>query len=214
MLRKHVFSTVVYYDCLDFCPTAFEVWKHLLVLEDDGAKPVSLSAVTNALRDLVTERRVVVLRGMYLLPGREEFVPMRIREEKISVGKLKRAQRLIRMLQWVPFVRMIGIAGSLAMKKSEPKSDWDFFVILRSGHIWLGRTFLTGILQLLGKRRHGQYVENRACLNYYLTEEALEISGKDAFAAHEYRFIVPIFDRDVFRRFELAGAPWRRSNKG
>lgn len=205
MLKKCVFNTLVYYDCFDYPLSLFEIWKHLLLDDEEGADfRHDLFSVATVVDGLVREGKVVCQRGMYVLAGRETLVPQRLREEKISVQKLRRARRLIAWLRFVPFVRMIGITGSLAMKKSEPQSDWDFFVVLSAGHMWLGRTWLTSFLHLLGKRRHGRWIENRACLNYYLSDRHLEISSKDLFSAHEYRFLIPVFDSGVFRRFEIA----------
>lgn len=205
MLQKHLLSTIVYYDCLDYPLTSFEAWQHLLVLDAATLfEPVSLQAVRRGLQDLVALGTLESQNGMYVLSGRTDLVLERIQGEKISVMKLRRAKRLIRWLTWIPFVRMIGIAGSLAMKKSDPESDWDFFVVLKSGRLWIGRTLLTGVLHLLGKRRHGAKIQDRACLNYYLSDELLAIHPQDVYAANEYRFLLPILDRGIARKFILA----------
>lgn len=211
MLGKHIFATLVYYDVMDYPLTSFEVWKHLLVLEDEKTQRLpSLAEVVKMLRELVQKKRLILFRGLYALAGREDLIQGRIQGEKSSVQKLKRTYRLITLLQWVPYLRMIAITGSLSMKKAEEGSDWDFFVVFEKGKIWLGRTFLTGVLHLLGKRRHGKYRENRACLNYFITNEDLSITPKDIFAAHEYRFLLPIFDRNTFRSFEFSNIWMKR----
>lgn len=205
MLQKHLLSTVAYYDCLDYPLTDFEAWQHLLVLDADIIfDSVSLKMVRRGLAELVTTGKLEMTNGMYTLSGRGGLVAERIQGEKISVSKLKRVRRLIGLLVGMPFVRMIGIAGSLAMKKSDFQSDWDFFVILRAGRLWIGRTFLTGILHLLGKRRYGTKIRDRACLNYYLSDEHLAVHPQDVYAANEYRFLLPILDRGVARSFVLA----------
>jgi hypothetical protein len=74
---------------------------------------------------------------------------------------------------------------------------------LRSGKIWIGRTILTGFLHLIGKRRHDDKIRDRACLNYFVTDDNLEIGTKDLFSAHEYRFFIPLLDFRLFQIFEL-----------
>ncbi len=205
MLQKHLLSTVAYYDCLEYPLTAFEAWQHLLVLDlyaPSGA--VSLGTVWRNLTELVMLQKLECINGMYVLLGRSHLVSQRIQEEKISVLKLKRVRRLIRWLAWIPFIRMIGIAGSLSMKKSDVLSDWDFFVILRAGRLWIGRTLLTGVLHLFGKRRYGSKIQDRACLNYYLSDGHLAVHPQDIYAANEYRFLLPILDRGMARSFGLA----------
>jgi hypothetical protein len=147
--------------------------------------------------------RIAEKNGFYFLLGREALVERRIQSEKLSVEKLKGMRRLARILQYVPYVRMIGATGSLAMKHGARGSDWDMFVVLRSRRIWMGRTVLTSFLHLIGKRRHGRQVNNRACLNYFVTEDNLEIATKDLYSAHEYRFLIPLFSFSLFQIFEL-----------
>lgn len=205
-LSKNLLATIAYYDALDYPLTAFEAWTHRIRM-DDGTETdesdVGLCDVIAALSGEGLSGHVVSCDGFYPLLGRERLVRSRIRSEKISSTKLKRVRALARILSFVPFIRMVGVTGSLAMKNGDKESDWDLFVVLRAGRIWLGRTFLTGFLHMIGKRRHGAYHRDRACLNYYVSEDALEISTKDLFSAHEYRFLIPIIGGEIFRRFEF-----------
>ncbi len=205
-LSKNLLATIAYYDALDYPLTAFEAWTHCIRM-DDGAQTeernTRLGDVVAALSGEGCSGHVVPCDGFYPLLGRESLVRSRIRAEKISSAKLKRVRMLARLLPFVPFVRMVGVTGSLAMKAGDRESDWDLFVVLRAGRIWIGRTLLTGFLHVIGKRRHGKYHRDRACLNYYVSDDALEISTKDLFSAHEYRFLIPIVGEEMFRRFEL-----------
>ncbi len=214
-LRKNILATVTYYDVLDFPLTAFEVWKHL-VTHDEGQEvppePVTFREVREFLIFGSLTDKVLECDGFYFLVGREALVSERIRSEKLSVSKLKRMKKLARLLVHVPYVRMIGATGSLSMKHGSRGSDWDMFVVLRSGKIWIGRTLLTLFLHVIGKRRHGKKISNRACLNYFVTDDNLEIATKDLFSANEYRFLIPLFSFDVFRRFEAKNT-WIRKYK-
>lgn len=204
MLRKAVLATVAYYDALDYPLTEFEVWKHLIVDETDGVlSPPMLGQIATAIDGLVRDRVVNRQDGFIGLFGREALIKERIQSEKYSVGKIKRVARLSRWIAWVPFIRMIALTGSLSMKHGDRDSDWDLFIVLSKGAIWRGRALLSLVLQLLGKRRHGQYIENRACLNHFVTDGSLEIAMQDYFSASEYRFMYTLLGRDTERRFEL-----------
>lgn len=204
MLRKAVLATVAYYDALEYPLTEFEVWKHLIADKRDGVSDVpTLGQIAAAIDGLVGGGAILRVRGFVVLPGRQSLIPERIRSEKYSVGKIKRAARLIRGIAWVPFVRMIALTGSLSMKRGDNDSDWDLFVVLSRGAIWRGRTLLSLVLQLIGKRRHGRHIENRACLNHFVTDGSLEIAMQDYFSASEYRFMYTFLGRDTERRFEL-----------
>jgi hypothetical protein len=204
MLRKAVLATVAYYDALEYPLTEFEVWKHLIADKGDGALDApTLGQVAAAIDGSVENGATLRVQGFIVLPGRQLLVPERIRSEKYSVGKIKRAARLIRGLAWVPFIRMIALTGSLSMKRGDHDSDWDLFVVLSRGAIWRGRTLLSLVLQVIGKRRHGRHIENRACLNHFVTDGSLEIAMQDYFSASEYRFMYTFLGRDTERRFEL-----------
>ena len=198
-------ATIVYYDALDYPMTAFEVWKHLIATHDEvSSEAPTLGQVSGVLDGLVALGAITRLSGFLILPQRELLVSARIRSEKYAVPKIRRAAALAWKLAWVPFVRMIALTGSLSMKRGDHESDWDFFVVLSGGAIWRGRTALSLVLQLFGKRRHGRYVENRACLNYFITDASLEIAMQDYFSASEYRFMYTLVGRDTERHFELA----------
>ncbi len=204
MLRKAVLATVAYYDALEYPLTEFEVWKHLIADKSDGVSNVpTLGQIAAAIDGLVGSGAILRVRGFVVLPGRQSLVPERIRGEKYSVGKIKRAARLIRGIAWVPFIRMIALTGSLSMKRGDHDSDWDLLVVLSRGAIWRGRMLLSLVLQLIGKRRHGRHIENRACLNHFVTDGSLEIAMQDYFSASEYRFMYTFLGRDTERRFEL-----------
>lgn len=213
-LGKNILATVAYYDAMDFPLTAFEIWKHLIAHDRDVKEDQScrLGEVIAALQADRRPERVAERSGFYCLAGREELIVERIRTEKISAGKLRRLSRLSQFIACVPFVHMFGAAGSLSMKHAGRGSDWDVFVVLRSGRIWIGRTLLTGFLHLIGKRRHGDKVNDRVCLNYFVTDDNLKIGMKDLFSAHEYRFLVPLYNFRLFQVFELKNS-WIKEYK-
>lgn len=204
MLRKAVLTTLAYYDALEYPLTEFEVWKHLIADKGDGISDTpALGQVAAAIDGLVESGAIWRTNGFIVLPGRQILVAERIRSEKYSVGKIKRAARLVRGIAWVPFIRMIALTGSLSMKRADHDSDWDLFVVLSRGTIWRGRTLLSLVLQFIGKRRHGRHIENRACLNHFVTDGSLEIVMQDYFSASEYRFMYTFLGRDTERHFEL-----------
>ncbi|NTW46319.1 MAG: hypothetical protein HGB18_04705 [Candidatus Moranbacteria bacterium] len=201
-LSGNILATLAYHDSLDRALTSFEVWKYLIDDSGEGERS-SLGETVTALSGRDLAGRIAEVDGFYTLCGREELALRRIRSEKTATAKLHRIRRLAKALRIVPFVRMIGVTGSLAMRRGDAESDWDLFVVIRTGRIFSGRTCLTGFLQAIGKRRHGARSKDRACLNYFVTEDGLEIPTEDLFSANEYSFLIPLFGRETFRRFEL-----------
>ena len=216
-LEKNIFSTVCYYDTLNYPLTIFEIWKNLLnlgkegeSLETAGCRMSEVLKVLNGdgLKDFIESKN-----GFYFLKGREGLVGQRIARNKISVLKLKRMRRVVSFLRVAPFVRMILVTGRLAMKNARPHSDWDVLVVLKAGRIWIGRTAITFLTHILGKRRHHKKIKDRICLNYFITTDSLEIRNKDLFSANEYFFTFPLFEtKNYFQKFRLRNL-WIRKYK-
>jgi len=204
MLTKYILTTIVYYDVMDYPMTAFEIWKYLTRVsgEDENIEKFSLADVVKGLEDEKLRRFIEEYRGFYFLQGRKNLVFQRSERNKISVRKIKIVKRVVFWLRFVPFVRGVAIAGRLAMKNAEEKSDLDLLIVLKKHRIFTGRLLVTLLVQLLGKRRHDQKVRDRICLNHFVTTK-YSILSKDLFSAHEYSFLMPIFGLKKFRKFQV-----------
>lgn len=206
-LEKNILATIIYYDGLNYPLTSFELWKYLIRTDyyshTAEVATVTFAQVLTQLQDNKLTKYVEHLNGFYFLKGRSELVSRRIANNKISAEKIKKLERIVWWLRLVPFVRMIGITGGLAMKNAHYLSDLDLFVVLKYGKIWTGRTLVTGALQLFGKRRHGKKIADRVCLNFFVTEQSLEVITKDLFSASEYMFLFPLFGSETYHRFQI-----------
>lgn len=203
-LRKNILATLTYYDVLQYPLTSFEVRKYLMNYHNQGAgEKVSLEKVRLKLQELQQEGKIQNRNGFWFFPGKEADIEERIVREKISTAKLKRMRKLVRCLRYIPFVRMISATGSLSLRHGTRGSDWDMLIVIEERALFTGRMILTAFLHLIGKRRHGKKIVDRACLNYYTGSESLEVRLRDWYASHEYQVIVPLFQtfaQDVFYR--------------
>lgn len=212
---KDILATVVYYDVMDFPLTSFEIWKYCIRADyhcETTYPAATLAMVVEALDGEPLKKFIARQNGFYFLKGRETLVQSRIFREKIATAKLKRLRKITWWLRFVPYVRMVGVTGRLAMKNGTARSDLDLLVVLKAGKIWTGRTLITIFLHALGLRRHGAKIANRVCLNYFITDESLEIATKDLFSANEYTFLYPLFGYKIFTQFQLRNA-WLRNIK-
>lgn len=219
-IRNNIVATIAYYDVFEYPLSAFEVWKYLLdaeYFEDKCDVSVTLEEIVAELERLtrksIGRKGAEEYRGFYYLPGRKKLVTERIRRNKLAVFKMKHLRSVVKLLRFIPYVRMVGVTGRLAMKNVWLGSDWDVLIVFKKGKIWTGRTLVTLVTQLLGKRRHRTKIRDRVCLNYFLASDALEIKTKDLFSANEYFFIFPLLDvGNTFHRFQLKNG-WIRKFK-
>ena len=203
-LSKKILSTVIYYDILDYPLTAFEVWKYLSAdgENENQTELITLGQVTRELDGKELKEKIESLHGFYFLRGKGELVITRLEKNKISEQKFKIIKRVVFWLRFVPYIRLIAVTGTVAMKNGGKKSDLDLLIVLKHGRIFLGRTLVTGLVHLMGKRRYGKKIANRICLNCFLTERSLVSRLQDVFSASEYFFAVPIFGQKYFTEFQ------------
>lgn len=206
-LNKNILATIIYYDGLDYPLTAFEIWKYLIRTDyfdpNEIAIEVPFTEITKSLDSQELTAYIRQLNGFYFLKDRQYLVNKRIAGGKISAGKLKRLRKIVWILRLIPFVRMVAITGRLAMKNAGVRSDWDLLIATRKGKIWTGRTLVTLAMHVLGKRRHADKITDRVCLNFFVTDESLEISTKDLYSANEYMFMYPLLGWETYLRFQI-----------
>ena len=203
MLGKNILSTIAYYDVMDYPLTLFEVWKHLICFNQNQAKKFSLEEVQENIEENENLKNFVEnYQGYYFLKGRKNLVSQRIERNKISENKQEKIRKICRWLRVTPYVRMIAATGRVAMKNADRSSDLDLLVVLKSGHIFTGRLFFTLLTHLLGKRRYGEKIKDRICLNYFISDQSLKIAFQDVFSASEYSMAIPLFGFSQFQEFQ------------
>lgn len=200
-LSKHILATIAYYDVMDYPMTSFEVWKYLTIISGEGEKSYSLHDVIHELESEKLMRFIKEENGFYMLKDRIALADQRIYRNKISEKKFKRLLGMVSFLRFLPYIKMIGVTGRMAMKNAQEKSDLDLLIIFKQGKMWTGRALVTFCMQILGKRRYGKKIKDRICLNHFIAEES-SISIRDIFSTNEYVFLLPIYGFSNFIKFQ------------
>lgn len=110
---------------------------------------------------------------------------------------LKTAYRISSFLFQFPYVRGIGISGSLSKNVADENADIDFFVITKSNRLWIART----LMHIFKKFTFLVRKEHWFCMNYYIDEDALQISDKNIYTAIEVVTLVPVCGNGVLKSF-------------
>lgn len=137
--------------------------------------------------------------GFYFIKGEEKQVGERLKREEFSKKKIKIAKKNSEVLKFLPFIKFIGITGSLAMENADFDSDIDLLIITRKRTLWTTRLLVLLFLKfrkISVRRFFDKKVKDKLCLNMWLDEEDLEWRGRNLFSAHEIAQIVPIFNRE------------------
>jgi len=138
-------------------------------------------------------------------------------------AKLEIAKKAARTISRVPFVKMVGVTGSLAMNSAQDWADIDLMLIVKKDTLWISRPLVYLVLMLAGlKTRQPESKEEKdlLCLNVWVDEGSLSVSHKrrDAYTAHEVLAVIPVFDQGgVFDNWlsanSWAGSYWPKAQK-
>ena len=183
-LSNAILKAVAYSDIFDHPLSAPDIHRYLVAFR------LSFEELESALND---ERSIVRIGGLFILPGREEILPIRRQRENRSKKLMPQALQIGRILGALPFIRMVALTGSLAVMNVSKSDDFDFMLVTVPGRVWTARAFallLNRIAKLFG---------HTICPNLIVSESALEWPLQDLYSARELCQMVPITGMDVYR---------------
>jgi hypothetical protein len=218
-LEHSIFNTLRYFDIFDLPLTVVQIWRSLIVDVQprgqrwQGQAMPSLKSVRTILEESSWLRERTASRwGYYFLKGKAQLVEARLQRQVLAAHKWKIAQRVARLLAFVPFVRMIGVTGSLALSHTRPESDLDLFLVVRKGRIWTVRLLAIAITQLLGRRRKhwDRQAPDKACLNHYIAEDSLLMvpAVRSLYTAVLYAHLIPLMGFTVYEQWRDINMVW------
>ncbi|MBI5037657.1 MAG: hypothetical protein HZC01_03065 [Candidatus Kerfeldbacteria bacterium] len=204
-LEKSILETIAYFDVFDYPLAPFEVWQWLYRSDTAAPGTVSLGEIVKQLEALKTNGRIAEQWGFYALPGRAEIVETRMDRYRLAERKYFRVQRLVRLLRFVPFVRMIGVCNTLAYSNSRREADIDLFVITSPGRIWQARFWLAGFLKFFRLRPSQVHTTDTLCASFYTDRQHLNLESlalpEDIYLAYWIAQVTPIYDEGVYTHF-------------
>lgn len=195
--KKNIIKTLCYFDIFDYPLRLFEINRYLVGIKLSRQELIEEIRNTSVIDEL---------NGYYFLLGREKNVTRRIDREKISETKLKKAKSITRILSKIPFIKLIGISGSLSMKNSNYNDDIDMFFITRKNTLWIGRLLVLMVLIISRQKRNkGQKTgKDKICPNMFLSENELttEHYRRNLYMAHEISQLRVLYNKDgIYDKF-------------
>ncbi|MBI2022238.1 hypothetical protein HYS97_00075 [Candidatus Daviesbacteria bacterium] len=199
-IEKAILQTLIYADIFDFPLKAWEIHKWLI------GKKASLRQIEKALRRQSLEFKVKIQKGYYFLKGRENLVSKRLKRKRQSQIYFNQAKLISQTFKLIPWVKLVGISGSLAMENSTKKDDIDLFIITQKNRLFLSRLLLLGLTEITGKRRKKNEKPNKTsgkiCINTLLEEENLGQKNKNIYLAHEILQMKVLWQKDrIYQKF-------------
>lgn len=195
LLEKSILETVAFFDIFDYPLTSFEIWQYAPV-------SATLLDVRNTLEQNVL--KLESRNGFFFLPGREHILHSRSRRYNIADQKIKKARRRLRLLQWLPGIRLVCLANSIGSHNFRPGGDTDLFIITKNGRLWLVKCLATIITAMLGWRPTATKSADQLCLSFLIDESALDLSHfsqADVYFPYWLAGLTPLYgDPKVYNR--------------
>ncbi|MFA4818723.1 MAG: hypothetical protein WC621_02690 [Patescibacteria group bacterium] len=173
-LELAIINTLTWFDMFKYPLTGWECWYYLWD-ENKGLKRVTPAEVLAALSKLARTGRVTGNFGYWQLAASPNYLPGRLEKLRWAIKKRQRAYRAARLLKHLPYVRLVAVVNTVALDAPLANSDIDFFIIARRRHIFTVRFLVTALIHILRWRRHDNYINNRICLSFYLSDDALNM---------------------------------------
>jgi hypothetical protein len=189
-MRPSILKVLAYFDLFSYPVTSAEI---LLFLD----KEVAPADLTRQLEELIREGLLFQDGEFFSLRNDPALATRRKRGNHHADELLKIAGRISRRLYRFPYVRGIGISGSLSKHFADEHADIDYFIITSRNRLWIARTLMHFFKKFT-------YLTNRQhwyCMNYYVDEDALEIKEKNIFTATEMITLLPASGNGGLVRF-------------
>jgi hypothetical protein len=160
-------------------------------------QPLTQDKLKAQLQELVERHVVYRPGGFYSLQSDEALATRRNKGNQRAAQLLITAHRVARLLYYFPYVRGIGISGSLSKNFADEKADIDLFIITSANRLWIART----AMHLLKKLSYLGGWQHWFCMNYYIDEDALKIDEQNVFTATELITLMPVCGDETVGQF-------------
>lgn len=189
-LEKDILKVLAYFDVFHYPVSTREIRSFL------SRKPIETEVII-ALETLCADKKVFKHDNFYFLQNDPSVVYQRRDDNQRAQVLLKTAYKISSFLFQFPYVRGIGISGSLSKNVADKNADIDFFIITKSDRLWIART----LMHLFKKLTFMVGREHWFCMNYYIDEQALQISEKNIYTAIEIITLIPVCGDGAIKNF-------------
>lgn len=176
----------------------FSIFRYPLTLEEihSYTNNSNCSDTEKELLHLIDQKILTKVDDFYVYGSDFDSVIKRLRGNMNAKKIMTKAQERALFISKFPFVESVGVSGSLSKGYYDNESDIDFFVITKHNKLWVCRTLLMLYkkLFLLNSRKY-------FCVNYFISDQQLEIEEKNRFTATELKTLIPMQGKPAFEQF-------------
>jgi len=189
-LRTSIVKVLAYFDLFEYPLSKEEIYAFL-------DKQVDKTDLKSSLAKLSAEGNIFKFNEFYSIKNDPVLVKKRLKENAQAQSLLITAHRISKFLFRFPYIKGIGISGSLSKNVANEESDIDYFIITKANRLWIARTITHFFKKLTFITGHQHWY----CMNYYVDESALQIEEKNIFTATELVTLMPVCGNGTMQNF-------------
>lgn len=192
-LEQAILKTLTYRAIFNYPMTLYQLCYFLNTKED---KTLKIEKVKNTLEKLQEKGLVRTTNNKFTL-NYVKTVNVEKRAERAE--KLLRETNTIKLyLQKIPWIKFVGITGSVAAFNVTEENDIDIFIITQKNRAWITRLCVVFILKILDKYPKENCIAEKICPNLIVDEDHMgwNKDSRNLFVANEIIMMIPILSRD------------------
>ena len=189
-LEISILKVLVYFDLFRYPLTSNEI---RLFLD----RPSNEAEFGEALDELVNAKKIFRINKFFSLHNDLSLAERRIKGSEKAAVLLFKAEKIAAFLYKFPYVRGIGISGSLSKNFADENADIDYFIITKADRLWIARTLLHVYMKSPFLKNRRQYY----CMNYFVDEADMVIEEKNIYTATELYTVIPMAGNGSVKRF-------------
>jgi hypothetical protein len=185
--EEAIARSVLYAALFDYPLTLSQLRRTLIGSRQTPSEIVATVRDSAALGVLVDQRE-----GYFFPAGRADLIQTRLYREARSRVFLAAHRPLLRIIAALPYVRFVGLSGSIAHLNMDNGGDLDLFIVTRGRRVWSTAVIVILLAKLLRRRR-------TLCANFIVSDTALTFAQQDLFTASQLINLKPIAGERTFR---------------
>jgi hypothetical protein len=196
--RSEIIRAILYFDIFSYPLKRREIY-------ENAALECTMAEMDAEIDLLIAEGVLRQSEGLVMMSWLPDAAAERRREGNRRAGEmLPLALQYSRRIARFPFVEGVYLSGGLSKNYFDERSDIDYFIVTRTGRLWICRTLLILRYKLLprGKKKFW-------CTNYFVSADELRIPDVNRFTATELSHLVPTVNYPLYRRL-LRENDWYR----
>ncbi len=166
--EKSIIKTIAHFDILNYPLTLIELYKHMNIKSE-------LIDLKRNLKELTNKKVISIRNGFYFLNHRVATIKIRHNNYRLFLKKINLIKFIIKLINYFPWIRVMGIYSSLSYKYFKKNSDIDLFFITEKNRIWSARFFLNTVFKILKLRPTKKNSKDKLCPSYWVDRKELSL---------------------------------------